>query len=352
MKKNYIIHSFNKSNYNFYNLILTYVRLLKKFDRIETLEEIPLIGKKSDITDIEQVIYKCFKSDEFRKMYQRFNSEIVSPILSRKYRVQKIPSVRISFPGEKSVNFHNDCWYGHGKHIQNIWVPLMNVRGAQCLAFLNKEENKRALDYFYSKEPSLEKIQRYCEKRLELAELNYGQFISFPTSALHGTKVNDTKKIRISFDFRLLFDNDKGHKSDDFFIDIDKLYVQKQKIKNSPRTRPAVAYVSQRDMNKNLYISQTIQIEANINYALKNNFYILAHEAELMGFKKLLNFEDIINGNRKNLAKDLIIFSDKFLKTTKNKYIGLVKIALKNGYKLHFVNEGYILQDDISNLIN
>ena len=80
--------------------------------------------------------------------------------------------MRIAFPGDKSVNFHNDCWYGHDDKIINIWIPLTNVKKTQCLAFLDTKENEDALKHFYREEPNLDYINEYCFKRSSCGKLN------------------------------------------------------------------------------------------------------------------------------------------------------------------------------------
>ena len=347
MKNNYTVHKYNPANYDFYKPILHHLKSIPKFKDINFIEDISKNFSPLDYFDIEKAIYKYIKTDEFLNLYQKFNYEVVTPICSKKFKVQNIPAVRVSLPGKRSVNFHNDCWYGHGKYIENFWIPLTNVRGNQALAFLDKIENKKAIDYFILNDLSLIEIQKYCEKKAKLVELNYGEFLHFPTSAIHGTFTNNTKDVRISFDFRICHDEDRGFKSHDFFLDIDQLICSKDKSLNkSNLKKTAISYVSQRNFSGGFLVSQTIQHDANISYCQKKNLTIITHETELMGFEKLINLEDIFFGNFKGLTKDVVIFSDKLinLKNIKNKKI--IDTALDQGFTIHFANEGYILQKD------
>tara|TARA_Y100000389_G_C17286917_1_gene425941 strand:- start:307 stop:522 length:216 start_codon:yes stop_codon:yes gene_type:complete len=68
-------------------------------------------------------------------------------------------------------------------------------------------------------------------------------------------------------------------------------------------------------------------------------------ETELIGFTRPINLEDLIFCQRKNLSKNIIVFSDKLLKLNDRKYRDVVKRALTENIKFHFVNEGYVLNN-------
>lgn len=345
MSKNFKIHKYDPRVFNFYTPILAHLREIPKFRKINYIEDLANNFAATDAFDIEQAIYKYLKTDKFLKLYKKFNNKIISKIFKKNYQVQHVPSVRVSLPQKRSVNFHNDCWYGHGKNIENFWVPLTNVRGNQALAFLDKTENEKAIKHFKNNDLSLVEIQKYCEKKAKIIELNYGEFLHFKTSAIHGTFTNNTDGIRISFDFRICHDKNRGYKSNDFFSNISRLYSSNNTKKNNNQKKTAISYLSQRNFSGGFLVSQTIQHSANINYCLKNNLSIVAHETELMGFNKLINLEDIFFGNRKKLTKNVVIFSDKLINLKNNKNKNLINSAIKKGFKIHFANEGYILQD-------
>ena len=345
MNKNYKIYKYNSKIFNFYKPILNHLKEIPKFRKINFIEDINKNFVPRDSFDIEQAIYKYLKTDKFLKLYEKFNKIIISKIIKKKYQVQHIPAVRVSLPNQRSVNFHNDCWYGHGENIENFWVPLTNVRGNQALAFLDKAENKKAIKYFKDNDLSLVEIQKYCEKKSKIVELNYSEFLHFPTSAIHGTFRNNTKSIRISFDFRICYDGNRGYKSNNFFSNINKLSLSnKNAQKNNDRKKTVISYLSQRNFSGGFLVSQTIQHDANINYCQRNNLNIIAHETELMGFKKLINLEDIFFGNKKGLTKNVVIFSDKLIDLKNIQIKKLINKALRKGFIIHFANEGYILK--------
>ena len=345
--------------YNYDSILFDFEKLIRqnlnKIEALKDLDELSNIDKfinRLNLNRIEQNIYKIFKEDAFQNLYEDFNLKVIKPLFQADYKFQRVPSIRISTPGNKTVNFHNDCWYGHDDNVINIWVPLTVVRGSQSLAFLNKKENEEALNYFYREEPSLLEIQNYCEKKSSFAEVNYGQFIKFPTSSLHGTFKNSLPKTRVSFDFRLNFSDNNGLKNKSFFIDFkDNLLTNKNK-KLIKKQKKAIGYLNQKEILGKFLISQTIQQETIANYCQLNNIDLIAQETELIGFNKALNLEDIFFGNRKEEVKDIIVFSEKLLFLEHPDNMKIIKSAIAKDYHIHLINEGYILNKDNFKILN
>lgn len=340
------IYNYDSKLFDFEKLIRMNLNKLDELRELNDLGDLHNFFNKINLTRIEQKIYQCFKDISFQNLYFDFNRKVIKTIVRSDYKLQRIPSIRISIPGQKTVNFHNDCWYGHDEDIINIWVPLTQVRGSQSLAFLNIIENEKALKYFYKEEPSLLEIQKYCEKKSFFAEADYGQFIKFPTSSLHGTFKNQEQKTRISFDFRLNLKNNFGNKNKSFFVDIKNNKLKQNNKDLLQKERNAIGYLNQRKIFENFSISQTIQQEVIANYCQLNNLNLITQETELIGFTKSLNLNDLIYGNRKSQVKDIIIFSEKLLFLEDPENFKIVKSAIDDGYMFHFINEGYTLKKD------
>ena len=338
------IFNFNNKLFDFEKLIREYLNNLDELKDLHELSDLNNYFNRISLIKIEQTIYKCFKEDLFQDLYREFNRKVIKPLINSDYKFQKVPSIRISVPGQKTVNFHNDCWYGHEKNVINIWVPLTKVRKSQSLAFLNNDENQKALKYFHKEEPSLLEIQKYCEKKSNFAEVDYGQFIKFPTSSLHGTFKNELKSTRVSFDFRLNFSDNFGSKDKSFFINLENNLVSKKDNESVKKYKKAIGYLNQKKILDDFSISQTIQQESIANYCQMNNLDLIIQETELIGFKKSLNLEDIIFGNRKSEVKDIIVFSEKLLFLNNPDNYKIVHSAIENDYSFHFINEGYILK--------
>jgi sporadic carbohydrate cluster 2OG-Fe(II) oxygenase len=338
-------YKYDKKKFDFLLLVEKFLSE-KTGNKIKKLNDINQVYQSNEVNTISRLFYELFHKEVFTNLYNNFIKNVLEIHIDKEFVYQVIPSIRIAFPNSKSVNFHNDCWYGHGQDVQNIWVPLTNVRKTQSLAFLSEINNQKLLSFFHKKQPSLVEIQRHCEKKIEFAECNYGEFIIFPTKALHGTVVNVSDKIRVSFDFRICTNNDFGLKNPKFFR---KIFNNDNKINSLRRDADknkqltAIGYLNQFSIYDNFKISQTIQHEAVTSFCLKNNLDLILLETELIGFTKPLNLEDILFGSRSGLAKDIVVFSDKLIFLENPLYFKLIKKSIAKNFRFHFVNEGYIL---------
>ena len=95
-------------------------------------------------TDQRTVYHKHFydnvNTTNWYSLYEKFISEVVVKIVGEPIYFQKIPSFRIHKKGFKSVNFHNDIWYGHGENVVNIWVPLTNTNKFNSLLLVDDDK--------------------------------------------------------------------------------------------------------------------------------------------------------------------------------------------------------------------
>lgn len=223
----YKIKKFNQKKFDF---LKTLDDFLKK-KKLKNLKHVIETSKKNS-HELEKIFYDFFVTEEFKNVYKSFIHNEIRKNVKKNFVYQKVPSVRIVFPNENSVNFHNDQWYGHGNNIKNIWVPFTDCKKTKCLCFLNNKDNKRVLSMIKEK-ITIKQINLFCKKRVEYAECKYGEYLSFPTTAIHGTTTNLSNEIRISFDFRICFDNNYGFKNKDFFLELKNNRENKNKKKKN-----------------------------------------------------------------------------------------------------------------------
>ena len=96
---------------------------------------------------------------------------------------QNRPTLRVSFPGNKAVgDWHRDREYNHPIEEVNIWVPITNASNSNSIWI---ESSFDAEDYMP-------------------VNIDFGQFLIFDSGLKHGNVINDEKKTRISFDFRVI----------------------------------------------------------------------------------------------------------------------------------------------------
>ena len=67
---------------------------------------------------------------------------------SRKFYFQKIPSFRVQRVNENTVNYQNDCMYGYGQDIINVWIPLIDTNQFNSLHLASSEDSISLLDTF------------------------------------------------------------------------------------------------------------------------------------------------------------------------------------------------------------
>ena len=341
----YKIQDYDIEKFNFLSLAESFLAE-KTNNKVKKLNDITQKYNKNEVRIIEKLFYDFFHTEKFSHEYNDFICNYIVPYFDENLVYQVIPSIRIAFPKSKSVNFHNDCWYGHGESIKNIWVPLTNVRETQSLAFLSEVDNETSLSYFHKSEPSLIEIQSHCEKLMKFAECDYGQFLLFSTKALHGTVENNSDNVRISFDFRISTNGDYGVKNQSFFKKIDDLKKNNKQINyqsTKVKNLPVIGYLNQLPLSNEFSINQTIQQETIASFCSTKKFDLIFLETELMGFSKPLNLEDIIFGNRRGIVNDIVVFSKKLLFLDNNLYYDIIKRAISNNIRFHFSNEGSVL---------
>ncbi len=182
--------SFDTSSYAFKE------HITKLFD----VEDLSLIHQswKSDYellddpeTDQNTVYHKTFYEgfDEdsfFYSVYRNFiREQVVTRIdASATFLYQTIPSFRTQLPNNLGVGaFHRDSEYSHSSKEINVYLPMTKVWDTNTI-WVESERDKK--DY-------------------EPMEAEYGEYYIWDgANLMHGNKVNDTGRTRVSIDFRLI----------------------------------------------------------------------------------------------------------------------------------------------------
>jgi len=122
------------------------------------------------------------------ELLERFVAEVVAPQLgSAAVYYQVKPSLRVQAPGAHGIKFHTDREYHHQAGELNLWVPLTPTFDTNTLQLESQPE------------------------RGDFAPLNltYGQCARFWGNACrHGTLTNEEESARVSFDFRVVREED------------------------------------------------------------------------------------------------------------------------------------------------
>ncbi len=185
----YTSHLFEWHEYNFKGLIqeLFDCRNLNYLHSRSTKEYNDLfeVGKDS-CTEFHDIFYKKYHAGwpEMQKMYDDFIRDVISWHFDEDILVQKFPTFRVHLPGNLAVgDFHTDAKFHHPAGEINFIVPMTCSEGTASVWIESAPGRK---DY----QPAI---------------MDNRKFIKFNGNILsHGSKVNDTGKTRVSFDFRVL----------------------------------------------------------------------------------------------------------------------------------------------------
>lgn len=141
------------------------------------------------ILDQKTVYHKKFYDDAMEKtnfynVYHSFITDIIRPLFDEDILYQRIPTFRVHQPDNLSVaDFHRDKDYNHSIHETNFYLPLTRAWGTNTI-WHETEYNK---------------------KDFQPIEANVGEVVMWNgSSLLHGNKINNTGKSRVSVDFRVL----------------------------------------------------------------------------------------------------------------------------------------------------
>jgi hypothetical protein len=176
--------------YDFKKIVCEYLNI----DDLENLsiENNNLLSEGNDqSTFYHRQFYFNLDNDEdkkFKKLYDKFIIEFISPLFEDRFIYQTYPTFRIHYKKNIAVfEFHKDKDYNHNPKTINFFLPLTKCYDTNTI-WIETEENKE--DY----SPII------CE---------YGNLIMFDGANLkHGNKINETEQTRVSFDFRVLLEKD------------------------------------------------------------------------------------------------------------------------------------------------
>lgn len=172
----------------------TFAEGLKKKFGVSKLDEIysniEILKRENDqSTTHHKLFYEWMETDEFKYLYETFIRSEVRPLYQDSIIVQNKPTFRICYPGNIAVGeYHKDKWYRDGvwaakvKEL-NFFLPFTDAYDTNTI-WVESEEDKK-----------------------DFAPMNckYGEFIQWDgPNLLHGNKLNQTNKTRISIDFRVI----------------------------------------------------------------------------------------------------------------------------------------------------
>jgi len=153
----------------------------------ETISDGNSLYKNMEQTEHYKKLYEALDSEKgaiFYKTYRKFIQQIIRPQYDEPILFQEKPTHRILFKNGGGISrFHRDSDYGHNKAEINYFLPQTPAFDTNTL-WIESEVGK---------------------KDFEPIILKPGQVVRFKgVNLMHGAKINQTQKTRVSFDFRVI----------------------------------------------------------------------------------------------------------------------------------------------------
>ncbi len=336
------ILTFDAKQYPFDRLVSQCVRNCLRIDGLagnsrSTLSSLHKFVRPDGLDRLYAAIYDLFLTAEFKKPYGQLCRQIIEDKFAGQAAYQKVPSVRIQMPGQTSVNYHTDEWYGHGHNVQNFWAPLTAVAGTNSLYVCDEQTSLKITNKIRAERCSVQEMNQLARRVCRPLSMNVGEIYHFNSHIIHGTETNETDTTRVSFDFRVLSNvNDRGLKDESFFVSLDEAVVDTKADRKS-----GVVYIGKRRGFTNL-ISQKYQALLCNRYAVENCISVLVSETELCGFDHLPTLWNMITGGYAGSCSNLILFSAFLLPENRDERRKLAEECKVRRLTVHFVAEDIV----------
>jgi len=153
-----------------------------------------------------------FEKDEvFFKIYFSMITKIKKK-LKFNFLFQKDPFLRFNFPTKNKVDTllpHVDLAIGHPPGEVNLWLPLTSVTKSNSMSVSNLKKSmlffkKFDFDFDYYSKIYNKKIWKMALGILKPYIAKQGETIVFDSRVMHKSLLNNSKKTRVSLDFRIL----------------------------------------------------------------------------------------------------------------------------------------------------
>lgn len=195
-----IVLGFDTQKFNFNEIFSSYLSSIVPGDLSDlhlnldkTILPDSVVSEKNDQQlEFYKILYKIdpgydlnnsIKEGTFLKTYKKFINLLSEDIFKEKLVFQARPTLRVQFPNNKAVGgWHRDRDYNHPIEEINVWVPITDAFDTNTVWLESSFDRKDFL-------PS---------------NMRFGEMLLFDSGLMHGNKINEENKTRLSFDFRLI----------------------------------------------------------------------------------------------------------------------------------------------------
>lgn len=183
---------------------------LEQFDFSDLIfkstSRITKIETASEASKLRRDLIATFQGAEFQSRYRELAENICRTHYGEPVYVQSVPTPRVVLPNALATSWHTDNWYGHSEVSDTFWIPLVSVFPGAGINFV--QDNAQALstleEGLKDGAISLEEINNYCALSASEYLAQPGECLKFGARELHGSPINCSNKLRISFDFRIV----------------------------------------------------------------------------------------------------------------------------------------------------
>jgi sporadic carbohydrate cluster protein (TIGR04323 family) len=344
LKSNSVLLSFDTREYDFAGVVLTglnaHLKLegLPVIDRLQNIHRLPHI--EQNIESYRQHLFSVFRSPEFQTVFKAFGKHLIDTYLDKRALLQRSPTARIQLPhGGKSVSFHTDGWYGHGDTVFSFWMPLVPVSGNSSLQMaVDVPRSLEVIKKIKESEMDLEGINELGKQVCDPVEADFGKLLSFTSSMIHGTVINDTDRCRVSFDFRIAQSaKDIGNKPLSNYFTYEELAGGERLIESGTRIKRAWMFAGVCGM-----ASAKSQLVFINEYCKINRIDIAGSESEMVTMMHAPVLQSYLSNAGGNYD-GVVVFSVQYLPRKRSTRDEIYRRSLDNGVKILFATEDVIL---------
>lgn len=166
------------------------------------------------LNDLRLEVIQSLDRDEMRRAYHNIAASAIDEIVGNELAMQRRVGLSIQLPDDDSslLPLHCDTWNGNSPYEVVLWVPLVDCHDTKSMYIIPGIHPPGVL-------PPEQTFQIYIG-RAKFLTVNYGQYLLFTPTLMHGNRVNETKETRWSMNcrFKGLFTPFAEKKLGEFFV--------------------------------------------------------------------------------------------------------------------------------------
>jgi hypothetical protein len=314
---------------------------LERIHRRAPLTGLCRLHEIADEQCLDSVYRECYDlmgERAFVTVYEAFLREIVAPHLGVPFLFQRKPGVRIHLPGTRTVQYHTDEWYGHGKDVLNCWMPLTDAFASNSLYVASLDDSLREVGRLEAEKATMAAINDRLAKVVRPLNLPYGEVYVFSAQCVHGTEQNRTGLTRVSLDFRLLPEGgDHGTKPvAEYYRGFETGAATTGNLR-AEEFRACVYLFGGEGFSR--HVSNANQRLVCVSYAKTHGIQILADETEIRTMAHHPTLLALAEGSGTHRFNAVILFSVLCLPRECEDRRRIYNAAQENGTTLFFANE-------------